>query len=79
MNFAVNARDAMPHGGSIRIETRNVELDNEYSKQHSGVVPGPHVMFSFSDSGQGINNAILPYIFEPFFTTRNSARGPDWG
>jgi len=79
MNFAVNARDAMPHGGSIRIETRNVQIDNEYSQQHSGVLPGAHVMFSFSDSGQGIDRDILPHIFEPFFTTKDPGKGTGLG
>jgi PAS domain S-box-containing protein len=79
MNFAVNSRDAMPHGGTIRIETRNVELDSEYSKLHSGVLPGAHVMFSFSDSGHGIDKDALPHIFEPFFTTKELGKGTGLG
>ena len=79
LNLAANARDAMAHGGSIKIETRNAELDNEYAKRHSGVLPGPYVMFSFSDSGHGIDRATLPHIFEPFFTTKELGKGTGLG
>ena len=79
INFATNARDAMPLGGSIRIETRNVELDHEYARHHTSVAPGPHVMLSFSDTGLGIDKATLPHIFEPFFTTKEIGKGTGLG
>ena len=79
MNLAVNARDAMPAGGSIKIATGNVNLDKEYAKQHPSVVPGPYVMLSFSDSGHGIEKQLLPKIFEPFFTTKESGKGTGLG
>ena len=75
MNLAVNARDAMPAGGKIKIETGNVSLDKEYARQHPSAVPGPSVMLTFSDMGQGINKDILPKIFEPFFTTKEPGKG----
>ena len=79
MNLAVNARDAMPAGGKIKIETGNVSLDKEYARQHPSAVPGPSVMLTFSDMGQGINKDILPKIFEPFFTTKEPGKGTGLG
>ena len=78
MNLAVNARDAMPLGGKIRIETRNVELDSEYTKK-TAAAPGPHVRLCFSDNGPGIDEATLPHIFEPFFTTKEPDKGTGLG
>jgi len=78
MNLAVNARDAMPLGGKIGIETRNVEFDSEYSKKYAAA-PGPHVMLGFSDNGPGIDEAALPHIFEPFFTTKEPTKGTGLG
>lgn len=79
MNLAVNARDAMPLGGEIRIETGNVNLDKEYVRQHRSATPGPHVMLSFTDTGQGIAKNVLPHIFEPFFTTKEPGKGTGLG
>jgi len=74
MNLAVNARDAMPFGGSIGIETRKVEFDREYTKKYAAA-PGPYIVLCFSDNGPGIDEATLPHIFEPFFTTKDPGKG----
>ncbi len=80
MNLGVNARDAMPTGGKILIQTANHSLDKEYVKQHTPVAaPGQYVMLSFSDTGHGIDKCLLPKIFEPFFTTKEVGKGTGLG
>ena len=78
-NLAINARDAMPEGGKLTLETANVFFDDAYCRIHAGFRPGSFVMLAISDNGTGIDPEILPHIFEPFFTTKEQDKGTGLG
>ena len=79
MNLCVNARDAMPHGGTLRIRAENTRVDESYVAKHAGASPGVYVLIKVADTGTGIPPGILDRVFEPFFTTKELGKGTGLG
>lgn len=79
MNLVFNARDAMPEGGELTLQTANAELDEAFAQAHSGAQVGPHVVLAVHDTGHGMSDEVLSHIFEPFFTTKDRTKGTGLG
>ncbi|MBE0603581.1 MAG: hypothetical protein IH611_08135 [Deltaproteobacteria bacterium] len=79
MNLAVNARDAMPQGGTIALTTSNVDLTEAFVQDHKGAKPGPHALLAVRDTGCGLDKETISHVFEPFFTTKEAGKGTGLG
>jgi PAS domain S-box-containing protein len=79
MNLVINARDAMPQGGALRVRTDNATIDAEFTKRHKGSTPGRYVLLEVQDTGSGMGPDVLAHVFEPFFTTKGPGKGTGLG